>query len=314
MDSSRPQENRDIELSFIIPALDEEANIGRLIDSIHEQSNGIPHEVIVVDNGSQDRTPEIAGQKGAQVLKEPKLNISGLRNAGARQSRGNVYIFLDGDIQLTQEWSEEFPKTLELLKKEKNIITGSRCGIPNDSNFLEKYWFMSLKGNNEKYINSAHLIIHKELFEKLQGFDPILVTGEDTDLSLRAKEQYNARIINNKKLHVLHHGYPKNLGAFVKREAWHGTRNNNILDVICCSPVQLATNIFLILHLILLYSVATQMYFLAVASIALTLGLLVASSLYKFGMKPKLVLINGFIFYFYYFGRSISIFKALLKI
>ena len=314
MNSTPPQENSDIELSFIIPTLNEEENIGRLIDSIHEHSNGISHEIIVVDNGSTDRTKEIVEQKGAKVLYEPELNISGLRNAGARQSSGKVYIFLDGDVQLTPEWSQEFPKTLELLYKDKDILTGSKCGIPNENNFLEKYWFTSRKGQSEKYINSAHLIIHKELFDKLQGFDPELITGEDTDLSLRAKEEHGAKIINNKQLRVLHHGYPDNLYAFVKREAWHGTRTSRLLDVVCCSPIQLATNIFLILHLVLLYSFIAQIASLTSASLISIVSLLFASSLYKFGANIKLVLINGTIFYFYYLGRTISIFKTLFRV
>jgi glycosyltransferase involved in cell wall biosynthesis len=313
MDSSTNQQDSVAVLSFIIPTLNEEQNIGRLIDSIRRHAKGISHEIIVVDNGSLDSTRDIAEHKGAIVLFEPELNISGLRNAGAEKSTGSIYIFLDGDVELTKEWSEEFPKVLEQLKQHKEMVTGSKCSIPNENNFLEKYWFMSLKGETGNYINSAHLIIHKELFDKLQGFDPQLITGEDTDLSLRAKTDHNAKILNNQQLKVLHHGYPNNLYAFVKREAWHGTRTSRFFDVICCSTVQLATNIFLILHLLLIYSLILQMTVLSVITLSSIVLLLLSSATYKFGPNIKRIVINSGIFYFYFVGRSISIFKTLFK-
>jgi glycosyltransferase involved in cell wall biosynthesis len=314
MDSSTNQQDSVAVLSFIIPTLNEEQNIGRLIDSIRRHAKGISHEIIVVDNGSLDSTRDIAEHKGAIVLFEPELNISGLRNAGAEKSTGSIYIFLDGDVELTKEWSEEFPKVLEQLKQHKEMVTGSKCSIPNENNFLEKYWFMSLKGETGNYINSAHLIIHKDLFDKLHGFDPQLITGEDTDLSIRAKTDHKAKIVNNQQLRVLHHGYPNNLYAFVKREAWHGTRTSRLFDVICCSTVQLATNIFLILHLLLIYSLIVQIAALSIITLASIALLLFSSAAYKFGPNIKRVVINSGIFYFYFVGRSISIFKTLLKL
>lgn len=314
MDSTTDSNDENIVLSFIIPTMNEEENIGRLIDSIHQHSKQIAHEVLVVDNGSTDKTRSIAEEKGAVVLLEPELKIAGLRNAGAAQSSGTIYIFLDGDVELTEAWSQEFPATRQMLEQDRNIITGSKCSIANEDNFLEKYWFSSSQGESGNYINSGHLIIHKALFDKINGFDPDLVTGEDTDLSIRAKTTQNARIINNQKLKVLHHGYPNDLYTFVKREAWHGTRTRKFFDVICCSNVQFATNIFLILHISLIYTIAMQLTaFTSVILISIVL-LLLASALYKFGPKPKLVLINSLIFYFYFLGRSISILKVLLKL
>ncbi|MET0007124.1 MAG: glycosyltransferase [Candidatus Thiodiazotropha sp. 6PLUC9] len=314
MESTADSHDKNIALSFIIPTMNEEENIGRLIDSIHLHNKHIAHEVIVVDNGSTDRTRSIAEEKGATVLFEPELNIAGLRNAGATNSSGTIYIFLDGDVELTQEWSEEFPVTRKMLEEDRNIITGSKCSIANEENFLEKYWFSSSQGESGNYINSGHLIIHKQLFDNINGFNPDLVTGEDTDLSIRAKATQNARIINNQKLKVLHHGYPNDLYTFVKREAWHGTRTRKFFDVICCSNVQFATNIFLILHLSLIFTASMQLSLLSVVILISIVLLLLASALYKFGPKPKLVLSNSIIFYFYFLGRSISIFKVLFKL
>ncbi|MCG8486022.1 MAG: glycosyltransferase [Chromatiales bacterium] len=314
MESNSDPDNQDIALSFIIPTMNEAANIGRLIDSIQRYNEQGIYEIIVVDNGSDDQTCSIAQNKGANVLVEPELNVSALRNTGVAASRGTIYIFLDGDIELTEAWAQEFPKTRKMLEENRNTITGSKCSIANQDNYLEKYWFSSTEGQSSNYINSGHLIIHKELFSKLNGFDPNLVTGEDTDLSVRAKTLHNASIVNNPKLKVLHHGYPNDLYTFVKREAWHGIRTSRFIDVICCSNVQLATNVFLILHLVLFVALGLQAYSIAQISVVMIVLLLVSSALYKYGANILLTTVNSGIFYFYYLGRSISIIKCLFRL
>ena len=79
--------------SIIIPAKNEEHNIGKCLDSILAVDFQLERfEVIVVDNGSTDRTVQVSKTKGATVYFEPELTISGLRNfccfQGKRRSFG----------------------------------------------------------------------------------------------------------------------------------------------------------------------------------------------------------------------------------
>src|SRR5439155_21651863 len=57
----------------------------------------LPFELIVVDDGSTDRTVEMARSLGATVVSVNLRKISGARNAGARAARGEVLIFVDAD-------------------------------------------------------------------------------------------------------------------------------------------------------------------------------------------------------------------------
>ncbi len=313
MDSNTTLSKDNFSISFIIPAFNEEMNIGRLLESIDRFCSHIPHEVILVDNGSTDRTRNIAEENHAFVLCEPDINVAELRNRGASRAKGRFYIFLDGDIELTHQWSSEIQETLEVLDETPTkFITGSRCSSPDNKSFLEKYWFTHKEDRDNKYINSAHLIIHHLLFNELNGFNPNLISGEDTDLSERARKEKSTVIINNERLKVIHHGYPKNLVNFVKREAWHGVRTNKLLDVICCSAIQFATDIYLLLHLILFTSVLTGSMKIALDTLVLIILLLLSSSLYKYSNSIKLAIINSFIFYFYYLGRSISVINVIL--
>ena len=86
-------------ISFIIPAHNEEAWIGRCVSAIRNgaKSLGQPHEIIVVDDASIDATAAIAQQEGAQVVRVEHRQIAATRNAGAQQTHGNVLFFVDAD-------------------------------------------------------------------------------------------------------------------------------------------------------------------------------------------------------------------------
>jgi glycosyltransferase involved in cell wall biosynthesis len=92
-------------VSIIIPAYNEEDNIAKCLQSINAQmEQGIDYEIIVVDNGSTDRTREIAEKLKAKVFALPEVNISALRNFGAEASSGDILAFLDADCLVKDGW------------------------------------------------------------------------------------------------------------------------------------------------------------------------------------------------------------------
>jgi len=86
-------------ISFIIPAHNEEAWVGRSISAIRSalESIGEQYEIIVVDDASSDATASIARQQGAQVIRVEHRQIAATRNAGARQAQGDILFFVDAD-------------------------------------------------------------------------------------------------------------------------------------------------------------------------------------------------------------------------
>jgi glycosyltransferase involved in cell wall biosynthesis len=94
-------------ISFVIPALNEESVIQHCIWSIHKNAvfySGIEYEVIVVDNGSIDRTADLARQAGAIVAYEPTKGITRARQAGLEASHFNFVAFIDADNELPCGW------------------------------------------------------------------------------------------------------------------------------------------------------------------------------------------------------------------
>jgi glycosyltransferase involved in cell wall biosynthesis len=86
-------------ISFIIPAHNEQACLGRTLQVIHDVVRviGRTSEVIVVDDASTDATAEIARQNNARVISVHHRQIAATRNSGARAARGDQLFFVDAD-------------------------------------------------------------------------------------------------------------------------------------------------------------------------------------------------------------------------
>ena len=86
-------------VSFVIPAYDEERLIAGTLAALQDAARvaGEPYEIIVVDDGSTDRTAAIATAHGVRVVPVSYRQIAATRNAGARAARGDRLIFVDAD-------------------------------------------------------------------------------------------------------------------------------------------------------------------------------------------------------------------------
>jgi glycosyltransferase involved in cell wall biosynthesis len=91
-------------ISFIIPAHNEEALLGRTLAALHASARalGEPYEVLVADDASTDRTAAIAREHGARVVAVNRRQIAAARNAGARAAAGDMFIFVDADTVVTK--------------------------------------------------------------------------------------------------------------------------------------------------------------------------------------------------------------------
>jgi glycosyltransferase involved in cell wall biosynthesis len=296
-----------MDLSFIIPAYNEADNIEDVIDSIKTHAPaGYRYEVLVVDHGSIDNTLKLAETAGAKPLLHPEGTIAQLRNHGVTHSTGKVLIFLDADIRLTHDWTSNITPVATSLTSGDRILTGSWYSIPDDPNWIEKYWFKPLERGDNSHINSGHLIISRQLFDEINGFDEKLETGEDYDISIRAKAA-GIKLIDDVRLRVIHEGYPKGLAEFAKREYWHGLGDATSIAALTRSKVAVVALMFMMLHFALL--LPFFIFNLIVKSVILTCiaGIVIGSATLKYRAEPlPTILINSFIYYIYFWARSFS--------
>ena len=212
-------------ISFVIPAQNEARFIQRDLRSIHTYLKGRQdYEIIVVDNASTDETAALAAAEGAQVISVPyKTTPAKVRNIGVAQSKGDVLVFLDGDVYLTDQWIDRFESLLPEIRAHK-LVTGSTLDVDPEASWIAKAWFGPLFERQDVFVNGGHLMMSRSLFDQIGGFDEELETGEDTEICLRAQRN-GAMIRCDKQLHAVHMGYPNDLGHFFRRERWHGKGN-----------------------------------------------------------------------------------------
>jgi len=304
-----------IDISFVIPALNEEKCIVDTIASIYNFVSSEYHfEIIVVDNGSTDRTKHLAASAGATVYVEPDAKVGALRNLGVAHSTGQYLVFLDADVRLTKSWNQGINETFHMLEKNPNIVTGSKCGVSETPSFIEKYWFAPLLSKNSSYINSGHLITTRQLFDKLGGFSAELTSGEDYDFSIRAKK-LGAKIINNQDLAVIHTGYPSTLKAFMLREMWHGIGDIQTFKKFISSKVAILSSLLMLSQIILLFSIVGGYSIVTFCSLFVLFAIPFISSCVKYKSENlKFILINSIIFYLYLMSRFFSFFVKAKKI
>ena len=94
-----------MKISFVIPAYNEESYIDDCIDSIERNAYGHFHEILVVDNGSTDRTASIAKSRPkVRVVFEPNRGITHARQRGMESASGDILAYIDADTRITKEW------------------------------------------------------------------------------------------------------------------------------------------------------------------------------------------------------------------
>ncbi len=211
-------------VAIIIPALNAEKYLKSCLEAVfHIDYPADCLEVILVDNGSWDKTVEIAKQYPVKVLVEPKCTISRLRNIGARQSKGEIFAFLDADCVPLKDWLRN---SVVILNQEGVGATGCWYLLPKNPTFIEKVWDSVTSQRRETigeidWVPSGDLLIKAEVFNTIHGFDEALTTSEDVDICQRIKNA-GFKIISDVKVAVEHLGNPKTVRGILMKEKWRG--------------------------------------------------------------------------------------------
>ena len=165
-------------LSIVIPALNEENYLPRLLNCLKKQSFK-DYELIVADGDSKDRTRIIAQTFGCKVVRGG-LPAKG-KNEGAKIAKGDLLLFLDADVFLPRDFL--YLTLKEFKKRNLDIATFSLVPLSDKRgpkilfNFFYNYPLRILE---DKWTHGAMgILIKKELHKTLGGFDEEIKIGED---------------------------------------------------------------------------------------------------------------------------------------
>jgi len=128
-----------MKLSVVIPVMNEEENIAPLFEAVRKALKGIDYELIMVDDGSTDRTvermKELADERTKIVVFNRNFGQTTAMAAGIEEARGDLIATLDGDLQNDPE---DIPMMIEKLEKEGWDLVAGRRKKRQDGMFLRK--------------------------------------------------------------------------------------------------------------------------------------------------------------------------------
>jgi glycosyltransferase involved in cell wall biosynthesis len=122
---------KNMKISIVIPALNEEAGIESVIHQITAaglREAGFETEIIIVDNGSEDRTAEIARECGATVVSEKKRGYGNAYKAGLSKASGDIIVTGDADMTYPFDHTPELVRYL--LDHDLDFLSTNRLATP----------------------------------------------------------------------------------------------------------------------------------------------------------------------------------------
>lgn len=187
-------------LSFVIPAYNEEAYLGKCLDSISREIKKHPDydiEIVVVNNASTDGTRRVAKKyRGVKIVDEPQRGLVKARRAGFLAATGDLIANTDADTILTPDWIEtvfhEFSKNPKLVALSGPFIY---YDLSRRLNFWVKFFyyiaFISYLLNRYilrlgSMLQGGNFVVRRTALEAIGGYNPnIEFYGEDTDMARR---------------------------------------------------------------------------------------------------------------------------------
>jgi GT2 family glycosyltransferase len=196
-------------VSIVIPVFNNIVYTFNCLESILENTEDVTYEVIIVNDASTDNTEKILkGIKNITVIHNANnIGFVEASNIGAKKAKGEYIVFMNNDVKVTKGWLK--PMLNIFLEKEKVGIVGCKLLYPDGS--LQEAggivwsdgsaWNYGRNDSPDKceynyvrevdYCSAACIMIRKELFEMVDGFDTRYSPAycEDSDLAFKIREK-----------------------------------------------------------------------------------------------------------------------------
>lgn len=186
--------DNSIELSIIIPVLNEEDTIGSLLQHLYQQAAHVDAlEILVVDGGSADDTVKVTQAQGVRVVQSEKGRAVQM-NVGAATAKGSILYFLHADTYPPKH----FDSAIQTVVANERQAGCFRMQFNSPSRFLSFFsWFSRFniplcRGGDQS------LFISKNLFVELGGFNEAYRIYEDNEFIGRLYRQASFTVLPQK--------------------------------------------------------------------------------------------------------------------
>ena len=184
-----------MKVSLIIPTLNAEKFLKKLLFNASALQNLKPDEIIVVDSSSEDRTVEIAKDFGCKVFSIPreKFNHGGTRTFAGKKAKGDILIYLTQDA-LPYD-ADSFKNLVNFLISDENLagVYGRQIPYPDadilakffrylnypEKSFIREYKDKEIWGRKTVFFSNSFSAYKKDLLEKIGWFKDNLIAYED---------------------------------------------------------------------------------------------------------------------------------------
>ncbi|MBW1863321.1 MAG: glycosyltransferase [Deltaproteobacteria bacterium] len=232
-------------LTVIVPAYNAQKTLPKLLDSLSNQSYS-DFEVIVVDDYSQDYTPQIVQSYPCSLIRlSENHGPAYCRNIGAKNAKGDILVFTDSDCRVDRYWLEIIQEIFNKYNTEAimgrlvlmpSSVLGdsiSALGFPAGGAVgFDKIWKVDKKGFTDS-LSSCNCAIKKDIFWKVGGFDESFpyAGGEDSLLA------YNLRGANYKIKYcpdvLVYHEARNSMRSFIKWQFKRGVSSYIFSTKVC---------------------------------------------------------------------------------
>jgi rSAM/selenodomain-associated transferase 2 len=172
-------------VSVIVPTLNESERIEASLSAL-ESTRASGHEVIVVDGGSDDGTAEVASRWADRVVQGPAGRALQM-NAGAREARGEILLFLHADTRIPPDAMTEFLEGFPASDRKWGWFDVALSGDHFMFRVVER--FMNARARLSRITTGDHAIfVLRGTFERVGGY-PEIPLMEDVALSRRLKRE-----------------------------------------------------------------------------------------------------------------------------
>lgn len=210
-------------ISVVIPTYNEEKVIGECLDSLQNQSIK-DFEIIIVDDGSSDNTPDIVSKyKNILLLRQNHQGPAMARNLGASHAKGKILVFVDADMAFDKNFLKNLTRPIA-EGKVKGTFSKEEY-VKNWNNIWAKCWNINQNLTGKKRLPESYpdhqkvfRAILKSEFDKVSGFSK---GGYTDDYTLSEKLGYEAEAVSGA---VFYHNNPGNLKEVYRQAKWVAKR------------------------------------------------------------------------------------------